>query len=753
MKMEYVDNRKTITFKEDIECFYTSKKQPTRTISAWAADVAGSGYCYHLNSYRTPFTSLVRTKSEAAANYIAYLKKENVRIRKENANCGMGSSFKRESLHEIPTMRQALSLMIRRTDIYTNSSKTVICCPKCHNVAKYEDYLKVKPGKEKDVEYFAKKYGPDWYSLIISPNAHVNLNDYFEYIPDYENSGLHELKGYYNYYSSKITFAPKLICPKCEFLTNTYKYRYLELCCRYEAQNTDLYSLTIFNDEKKIAASAIFHSYYINIDAMKISVQVFRTRLVFNTQTGQTYFIGAKGLDGKKVPGWHYNKITCLTYRYSTYVPYTVRVLLESTDIKEEVFRLLVKKNNGTKQQFEGMPSAPTVSEILDTAGFSIEEREKILKELPADYEKDWTSTIDFRQISLSVLTIYNRFPCLDYTQIKNLIVGDNYFMKDMFAHIGREATKEELFNQVLINTGFINKGKKVRKTIASNLILAHQAKIFRSYGFKDINLINRFLELSDDSRDNFVYEIESIKDIKAVKTFLKDMIKRKGEAKTFNTIFGNNSKVYDLIDAARMYIKFKEADMVVPEYFTDSIKKIHDRLSLDYPKVQFKNVPITYPQKAEKYNVTIANEYEFTLAKDTNELVKIGQELKICVGGYRDSALEGNCVIVSMKQSGKYVGCIEVSGDYKNLKQAKAVCNNRLQEKKAEALKTWVEMVGVNPDTCCDYDHIREGNIEYDPSKIYNSNHTDYHQYELDENDEVRAVGRMFGDEYLPFN
>ena len=74
--------------------------------------------------------------------------------------------------------------------------------------------------------------------------------------------------------------------------------------------------------------------------------------------------------------------------------------------------------------------------------------------------------------------------------------------------------------------------------------------------------------------------------------------------------------------------------------------------------------------------------------------------------------------------QNNKYVGCIELSGDGKRLKQAKAKYNNLLQEYKAVSLKKWIESKEIDGTNCYDYRHIIEDNISFDENEIYQSSH-----------------------------
>jgi hypothetical protein len=167
------------------------------------------------------------------------------------------------------------------------------------------------------------------------------------------------------------------------------------------------------------------------------------------------------------------------------------------------------------------------------------------------------------------------------------------------------------------------------------------------------------------------------------------------------------------------------------------NIEEIHNRLAVIDMQVAHMNVEIKYTEREKKaFNTMSIEGLTFSLASDTNELVRVGQEMHICVGSYRDKALSKNCtIIIARDLTLKPVICIEVDMRTYSLIQAKAVCNNLVQEHKAEALKKWVEVTGLETLYCEDYAHIASGNIQYED--IYKSN-VDYHNIEIDDNDNI---------------
>ena len=101
----------------------------------------------------------------------------------------------------------------------------------------------------------------------------------------------------------------------------------------------------------------------------------------------------------------------------------------------------------------------------------------------------------------------------------------------------------------------------------------------------------------------------------------------------------------------------------------------------------------------------------------DTNELIVIGQEMKICVGTYRDQVLSKRSIVVSMKQDDKYVGCIELGNDF-CLRQIKGKRNSYLIGNAGKAAIKWVKKSGIQQyQNHPDYTHIgevRETSMDY---------------------------------------
>lgn len=691
LELEHGKNYKTYFYDSNVKCFFT-KKLYWKTVQGYYLVSNNDG------SKRDSFLSNHEDMVDSALNIVNNITVENSTV--------------------------------EPCDIKVEFFKYAICCPCCHKVHKIEDFLTIKEDYKEKVKEIEERCGVDWYCLF-DYEASIDKEKYFEgkYVENHK-----KMFTLYScckkYHMNEKYYLPTLTCPECGVDIREYEFEQLDIFNKIS--NAKPRAFTIFKDENKIALSVLFRTYYINPEAFKIAIEDFRVRLTFNTITGNTYFIGPKKLNGKKMSGWYYYYLLNITYRYTYGMPKIVDKILSSGSVKKKLLFALMEKNGHTIDRFSELPKINQ-----EPISYEYENGELV----PVYETLELEDAINYDAIPISFLTLYNRVPNLSCKGILQVLIKDgyssNYYLKDVFKNIKRDTSSHEMVETFCKNAK-MKASKKVKKLISENVANVKDMMIVRYFGFKDVNIIYKYIE-SPSSMKYYLtnYYSYSTQEKKKIKIFIKDMIKHKGESKTFNTIFNGECGREYLVDSAKMYVAFKENDMVINEYFQDNIKKIHDRLSKDYPKIKYANVVIPYKESAKRYNTEI-NGFKFTLAADTNELVKIGQDLKICVGGYRDQAINSRTIIISMKNSkDDYVGCLELSSDYRRLVQAKAVCNNLLQEHKAEALRAFVKTFDINVEDCYDYEHILRDDIQYD-EKSYNLKNYDYHNLELDEEGNV---------------
>lgn len=222
--------------------------------------------------------------------------------------------------------------------------------------------------------------------------------------------------------------------------------------------------------------------------------------------------------------------------------------------------------------------------------------------------------------------------------------------------------------------------------------------------------------------------------------TFLKDYLEARGE-KVFTNQLCSNTDIY-LNDTAKMYLKCKEG--FSPEEFVArngksifslSLKEMHDELSFLSSKLRTKNVSLEKRYTKENLilntDITLGNKtFNIRLAKDTYELIRIGQQLGICVGSaYREAAISKQCIIAAVSLDDKYTACIEINEKGNAVRQIKGWHNSYLVGDTAKAVTKWVATHKLQIETY-DYKLMRPEDNCIDKEEFS----YDYHDHQLDE-------------------
>lgn len=183
-------------------------------------------------------------------------------------------------------------------------------------------------------------------------------------------------------------------------------------------------------------------------------------------------------------------------------------------------------------------------------------------------------------------------------------------------------------------------------------------------------------------------------------------------KAKTYSIIKNKLIAVYagTLLDSVNMYnlLKSQNPEALSGFSFSGSITDIHNNLSIIYSKCNEFNKKFSYSKKKIK-EINFENDcYELTLALNSTELREIGNRMNICVGSYAREVYKKLTHIVSVKekQSGKYVACIQLSKDFKEVRQAKAQHNKKLGGEVLVFVNQWIEekqLLIETSDLSCD--------------------------------------------------
>lgn len=133
--------------------------------------------------------------------------------------------------------------------------------------------------------------------------------------------------------------------------------------------------------------------------------------------------------------------------------------------------------------------------------------------------------------------------------------------------------------------------------------------------------------------------------------------------------------------DSARMYhtlLSRTNCEYKLPKY--RDLAELHELLVRDINQVEdaaAKEImlPLT---NLEEYH---ASEYSVKVANTAHDLNLLGRVLNICVAGYRNTVLGGNCVIAYVTKGNHMVACLEVIPSTSSLVQAKLARNSSVSK------------------------------------------------------------------------
>ena len=288
---------------------------------------------------------------------------------------------------------------------------------------------------------------------------------------------------------------------------------------------------------------------------------------------------------------------------------------------------------------------------------------------------------------------------------------------------------------QDICNYIHIKPFKRMRRIFDKNPLALPVYSVLKTWGFKDVNIMTRFLEDRDLCQTYFKYikydtnkkrvEIKDDNHCSDLFYFLNDYAKdllgtvtrwttesfQVQDEKTTMThlIKAMKDGYHNFVDAAQMYYSRGAAlpetlkKRVVKECFTT---EIHDTLVAALPNTygnhKTENEKIPYLETDKILEATIKdtnyNAYSFILPKDTNELFDLGQKMHNCVGQcYRGSAVARRDIIVGVQLKEKFIACIQLKVKSWTIVQAKGVCNCRLRDEYKEIIKKWAFERGIN--------------------------------------------------------
>ena len=256
-------------------------------------------------------------------------------------------------------------------------------------------------------------------------------------------------------------------------------------------------------------------------------------------------------------------------------------------------------------------------------------------------------------------------------------------------------------------------------KLFMKNPLYLYVYKVLTECGFKDVNHIkniyNKFYELEnlfniEELENCIINHFHTMINKKSENIFARDLINTKLSNSTIIDTFEMLEKAENILNENELIARNGKS------IYKLTLKEMHDELIFISEKI--KNININLESKYSKTDkllndtINIDNDsFEVTLVKDTDEMIKIGQQLGICVGiAYRNKAINRACLIAGLKQGNNYVGCIELSSDAKSINQVKGYHNCYLHGNACKSIKVWKENHKLNVTTD-DYENMSEDN------------------------------------------
>lgn len=126
-------------------------------------------------------------------------------------------------------------------------------------------------------------------------------------------------------------------------------------------------------------------------------------------------------------------------------------------------------------------------------------------------------------------------------------------------------------------------------------------------------------------------------------------------------------------------------------------LKNTHDYILRCYNKIDLENTVFEYSFKYRQLERKI-NNFKFTLAKDSKQLRRWGEELHHCVGFYTERIEDKSSLIVGIYVNSKIKYCLEIKRDlytltFKKIVQCRGKYNNFPIDEDLSKIKLWSEL------------------------------------------------------------
>jgi hypothetical protein len=224
------------------------------------------------------------------------------------------------------------------------------------------------------------------------------------------------------------------------------------------------------------------------------------------------------------------------------------------------------------------------------------------------------------------------------------------------------------------------------------------------TYKFEDVSDVNPFLFLGDE--DSLKYYHIALKKIASfhfdettfayrLGKFIDFLSSKKDDNKVPFTVFTDH-----LMDIGRMILDITRRKPDFLFQFNGDIAVFHDDLARELTRLKYENTLISYSNE-ENLLESKVNSYQFKLARDTHELIDIGNKLRICVGSYGEMATAKESIIVIVLENKSPVACVEIKNN--RIIQAKLHHNELPFGKLKDLIIQWAIKNQLNYENCYD--------------------------------------------------
>ena len=468
----------------------------------------------------------------------------------------------------------------------------------------------------------------------------------------------------------------KHICPSCgeEYIITDFT-----------AVTERVVSYIIFDDSEqgKLREAHITMNYY-----LKKGVVLYRRitkRTVLNLDTGMTYALpsyinGKKPVRGRKAVD---NMLKNVTYVDSFFgigflngeaidnlSNVRLAVINKIINYKKEKFNIkfykspLLQLTDGERYE-HCMPKAKT---------FDLRNKRRESKKDVCLSDSYNVLTGNIKKVNLSLL---NRYPSLYMENFQEFCDKGDAIYADVKGLRAIKHYDEFNFNNLKKRGFFIN--KKVKKHFNTSIRVAVAYSQLGAILTKTDN-IDKLIEGYKDVGHNLRDLNDVIKFLRLYKWKYKKIFARTENEVVNHLIYlrGAN-RGYELMDTLEMFCNNYRASNF--KFSFRNLTDTHDRLAgLDRLRLSKKdNKDITYDEEEQVLGLN-TEALDFRLAKSTGELILVGGEMGICVGGYGERAFNKELYIVVAYKGDVPFICIEVSNDGQRIEQFKFKRNQRLR-------------------------------------------------------------------------